>query len=124
MTFGEKIRKLRKEKKLSQAELAKVIGMNANHLSRLERGVGLPSAEILKGLAVALEVSVDYLLSDEDTQGPVAEVKIRNKALAERVKLIEELDSEDQNAVFRVIDSMLTKKKMRRFLESELAAAG
>jgi len=40
------------------------------------------------------------------------------------VKLIEELDEDDREAVFRVIDSMLTKKKMRRFLESELASAG
>jgi transcriptional regulator with XRE-family HTH domain len=124
MTFGEKIRKLRREKKLSQAELADKVSMNSNHLSRLERGVGLPSTEILKRLAQTLEVSIDYLLSEDDTDAPAAEVRIENKALAERVKLIEELDSEDQEAVFRVIDSMLTKKKMRRFLESELAATG
>jgi transcriptional regulator with XRE-family HTH domain len=123
MRFGEKVRKLRKKKGLSQVELADKVGMNANHLSRLERGVGLPSTEILKRLGQTLEATVDYLLSDDDTEAPAAEVHIENKALAERIKLIEELDSEDQEAVFRVIDSMLTKKKMRRFLESELAVS-
>jgi len=124
MTFGAKIRKLRKEKGLSQTELAEQVGMNSNHLSRLERGAGLPSTEILKRLAQTLETSVDYLLSEEATEPPTAEVRIESKALAERVRLIEGLDSEDQEAVFRVIDSMLTKKKMRQFLESELAVQG
>jgi len=124
MTFGEKIRKLRRERKLSQAKLAAQVGMNSNHLSRLERGVGLPSTEILKRLAHALEASIDYLLSEEDSDTLASEIRIENKALAERVKLIDELDGEDQDAVFRVIDSMLTKKKMRHFLESELAATG
>ncbi len=123
MTFGDKLRKLRRDKKLSQVELAERVGMNANHLSRLERGVVLPSAEILRRLAQVLEASIDYLLSEDDSDVPLAEVRVENKAVAERVRLIEELDSEDQEAVFRVIDSMLTKKKMRRFLETELASA-
>lgn len=124
MTFGATIRRLRKDKGLSQAELAAQVGMNSNHLSRLERGAGLPSTEILKRLAQSLGTSMDYLLSDDAAEPPAAEVRIENKALAERVRLIDDLDSEDQDAVFRVIDSMLTKKKMRQLLEGELAAVG
>jgi hypothetical protein len=65
-------------------------------------------------MAEVLEVSVDYLMSDEDEAVP--EIKISNKPLAERIRLIETLDSKDQQALMRIIDSMLTKKKMMEVL--------
>ena len=114
MTVGEKIRRLRKQKKLSQEALAGEAGINSNHLSRLERGLFKPSIEVLKKLAQALEVSVDSLLSEEDEDRP--EVTIKNKELSERIRMIDQLDPEDQQAVVRVIDSMLTKHRMQKLL--------
>jgi transcriptional regulator with XRE-family HTH domain len=119
--LGEKIYQARRQKKLTQVELAKLAGINSNHLSRLERGVFQPSAEVLKALADALEVSVDYLLSEGD-DGPT-EVHVADKGLVERVRLIEQLEPADRDALLRVIDSMLSKEKMKRFLETELAAS-
>jgi transcriptional regulator with XRE-family HTH domain len=118
--LSEKIRKLRKGKKLSQVELAAQAGINSNHLSRLERGIFQPSSDVLKRLAQALDVSVDHLLSDEDMEA--TEVRIENRSLTERVKLIEQLQPDDQEAVMRVIDSMLTKERMRRLLDEQAAA--
>jgi transcriptional regulator with XRE-family HTH domain len=119
MTLGEKIRKLRKQKKLSQEALANEAGINSNHLSRLERGVFQPSIEVLKKLALTLEVNVDSLLSDEDEDRP--EVSIQNKELSERIRLIDQLDPEDQQAIMRVIDSMLTKHRMQKLLSGNNA---
>ncbi len=117
VSLGEKIKRLRKGKRLSQVELAEQVEINSNHLSRLERGVFRPSAEVLRRLAGALDASVDYLLSEEDQEAP--DVRIENKPLAERVKLIEQLEAGDQEALMRVIDSMLTKQRMRRLLEEQ-----
>ena len=114
MTLGEKIRKLRKQKELSQEALATEAGINSNHLSRLERGVFQPSIEVLKKLALSLEVNVDSLLSNEDEDRP--EVTIKNKELSERIRLIDQLETEDQQAIMRVIDSMLTKRRMQKLL--------
>jgi len=60
MTLGQKIRKLRKTRGLSQVELAQEVGMNSSHLSRIERGTVQPSTELLKRLARALDASADY----------------------------------------------------------------
>lgn len=114
MELGAKIQKLRKGKKLSQGILAEKVGISANHLSRLERGVFQPSVDVVKRLAHELEVSVDSLLSGEDETSP--DVSIKNKELSERIRLIDQLEPEDQEAVMRVIDSMLTKCRMQRLL--------
>ena len=114
MELGVKIQKLRKGKKLSQRILAEKVGISANHLSRLERGIFQPSIEVGKRLAHELEVSVDGLLSGEDETSP--DVSIKNKELSERIRLIDQLEPEDQQAITRVIDSMLTKSRMQKLL--------
>ena len=122
MTVGEKIKQARKAKKLTQVELAELAGVHSNHLSRLERGVFQPSVDVLRSLASALDVSVDFLLSEEEES--ITEVHLADRAVAERLRLIDQLEPEDKAALLRVIDSMLSKEKMKRFLKSELVEAG
>ena len=116
MELGEKIKALRKRHGLSQEELAERVEINSTHLSRLETGKYQPSIDVLKRLAESLEVSTDYLLSADAEER--AEVHIRNKPLAERIRLIDSLEESDQQALIQVIDSMLTKHRMRALLET------
>jgi transcriptional regulator with XRE-family HTH domain len=66
MTFGERIRQLRKEKKLTQQELADMVGINFTYLSKIENdkieSSEFPSEETIKKLAKALAASADELL--------------------------------------------------------------
>ena len=62
MTIGEKIRLLRKEKGLTQQELAKCIKMSDGNLSKYELGRLEPSTDTIKMLADFFNVSTDYLL--------------------------------------------------------------
>lgn len=62
-------------------------------------------------------MSIDYLVSD--TAEDYKEVRIEDKSLLERVKLIDSLDKEDKTALIRVIDSMLTKKKILHLITQE-----
>lgn len=114
---------LRKKKGLSQGELAAAIDMNPSHISRLETGKYQPSVDALQRLATALDVTPDFLLNGDDANSP--EVQIQNKSLIERIRLIETLDEADQQALIQVIDSMLTKQRMKQLLQSGvLQAAG
>jgi len=61
-----KLKELRKNSKLSQAELAKLSGVSQCHLSCMERGEKQPTLPILKRLAVALKISVAELIDDDD----------------------------------------------------------
>lgn len=94
--------------------MAVKVGISSNHLSRLERGVFQPSIEVVKRLASELDVHVDVLLYEEDHTTP--SVTIQNRELTERVRMIDQLEPEDQQAIMRVIDSMLTKHRMQKLL--------
>ncbi len=113
MKLHEKIKTLRKERNLSQDDLAQKAGIHISYLSRLENGHNEPSVEVFKRLADALAVSADFLLDD---QGQL-EVHVGDRSLAERIRLIESLDEDDRLAVVRVIDAMLTKKRMAELLK-------
>ena len=60
--FGDRLRKLRKERKLTQKELASLIGVKNSVISFYEVGDRTPSLEVLVKLSKALHVSTDVLL--------------------------------------------------------------
>lgn len=60
--FSERIRQLRKEAGLTQARLAKEIGITQRKLSYLESGQSEPDLETIWRLADYFDVTVDYLL--------------------------------------------------------------
>ena len=63
--IGQRIRKYRKAKGLSQEQLAEKINISITHLSHIETGNTKLSLPVFVDLAKALEVQADDLLSDE-----------------------------------------------------------
>ena len=68
MTLGEKIKYVRQKRKMSQAELAKAINIYQKNISRYELNTTVPSAIVLKNIADVLEVSTDFLLSEDNRE--------------------------------------------------------
>ena len=60
--FASHLRKLRKEKKLSQAELGEILKLSQRTISSYENRERFPDQTTLNNLADYFEVSVDYLL--------------------------------------------------------------
>lgn len=63
--IGEIIRKKREEKGLTQAQLAKMLGVTAKAVSKWETGAGLPDVSLFEPLSTALSLSVAELFSGE-----------------------------------------------------------
>ena len=63
--FGVRLKALRKEKRLTQKQLASMIGVQHSVISFYEVGDRIPSVEIIIKLAAVLHVSSDYLLGIE-----------------------------------------------------------
>ena len=59
--LGKRIVYLRKQKGLSQEDLALEAGINKNYLSDLERGRRNPSLLIIEKIAIALEIDLETL---------------------------------------------------------------
>jgi transcriptional regulator with XRE-family HTH domain len=64
MTTGTKIRYLREKKRLSQEELAHLVGVSQVTIGNWEQGKSIRH-EHIKKLAEALEIQMDYLLQEE-----------------------------------------------------------
>lgn len=66
MTFGQRLRELRKAKNLSQRALADMVGINFTYLSKIENEkldfAQFPSEDLIRKLAVALDADEDELL--------------------------------------------------------------
>ena len=67
MTFGEKLQKLRKESGLSQEELADQLNVSRQAVSKWERDNGYPETEKIVRMSKMFQVTIDYLLGEEDT---------------------------------------------------------
>lgn len=65
VNFGEKVKKLRHEKDLTQQQLAELLGVAVSAISSYESGNRYPSYEVLISLARIFHVSTDYLLGLE-----------------------------------------------------------
>ena len=66
MEFHEKLQELRKQKSLTQEELAEALYVSRTAISKWESGRGYPNIDSLKAIAKFFSVTVDELLSGEE----------------------------------------------------------
>jgi transcriptional regulator with XRE-family HTH domain len=116
MKFNEKIKVLRKSANMNQQELADKIHIHVTHLSKMENGHLLPSIDIVQRLMKVFAVSADSLLNDSES----GLVDIQNNELNQQILLINQLDEDEKNALIKIINSMLTKKRMKDLLDGKV----
>lgn len=97
--LGARIKELRKARKLSQEELAELIGVEPQHLSRIEGGRGFPSLDRLEKLAVALKVGLADFFD-------FAHLEDADERLDEINGLVKGLNEEQQRFVHRLLKAM------------------
>lgn len=102
MTFGQKIRALRKAKHLGQRSLAERVGVSFTYVSKIENGRlefgDVPSEELIVKLAQALDADPDELL----LLGQKVPEKVRRRVL-ERPDAFLKLAALDDDALDRVV---------------------
>jgi transcriptional regulator with XRE-family HTH domain len=111
MDFGERLKELRNNKKMSQSELAELAGLHYTQIGRYEKNKSLPSSDILKKLADVFSVSIDFLI--EGTTEENAKSYIHDRDLLKQFKEIEELDQKDKEVIKIFLDAFLTKKHIQ-----------
>lgn len=68
MTLGEKLSNLRREKNYTQEQLAEILGVSRQSISKWESDIAYPETDKLIALGKLLECSMDYLLKEEVTE--------------------------------------------------------
>jgi len=118
MEIGNNIKELRKSKGVTQQQIADLINMHRSNYSKVENGQREISISALNKIAKYFNVSIDDIINNNEVP---EEINVENKPLLEKVKLIEELEEDEQNMVFKFIDSLLTKKKFKDFFNKNIA---
>lgn len=80
MTFGEIIRKLRRDADLTQERLAEILSISPQAVSRWETDMAMPDVSLLPALANLFDVTTDYLLGVDLTKKKENIRKIRERA--------------------------------------------
>ncbi len=120
MSIGKNIKQLREQKGLLQKEVAAKLGVGYTNYNKIETGIREPSVKELQKLSKLYRLTVDQIINlDSDVP---KEVNIKNEPAVEQLHLLEQLDEEDKTTVFKIIDTMLTKKKFKDFFQKNVAA--
>lgn len=100
MKLGEKIKLLRKGKKISQEELANMLKINRNYLSRIETGKSEPTSSVLKNIAKIFNIDLNSPL---DINNNDIENTDKIKYIVENCKY---LNDSDLDFIVRIISIM------------------
>lgn len=100
MKLGEKIKLLRKGKKISQEELANMLKINRNYLSRIETGKSEQTSSVLKNIAKIFNIDLNSLL---DINNNDIENTDKIKYIVENCKY---LNDSDLDFIVRIISIM------------------
>jgi transcriptional regulator with XRE-family HTH domain len=104
--FGKRLTEVRKDKKLSQDELAKKLDMQGAVIGRYERDEVKPSIEVAAKIVQALGVSLDYLVGNTDM--------LLEADVIKRIQDIQNLPGKDRDHLYYVVDNILQNVKAKK----------
>lgn len=108
VNFGKRLTEVRKDKKMSQDEVGKLVGVHGAVIGRYERDEVKPSIEMATQLAEALEVSLDYLVGSTDV--------LLEKSIVNRVLDIQKLKEDEKLHVFALLDAFIKQTKFQSIM--------
>ncbi len=106
--LSTKLKQARKQKGVTQGQLAKKIGADIQRISKYERGVLIPTTEIMVKLSVALDVSLDYLLKNGKNQ---VTGKIRDAELIDQFTQVDALPDKDRDILKALLEAFIKKHR-------------
>jgi transcriptional regulator with XRE-family HTH domain len=99
--LGGNIRRLRRKKGLSQAQLGEELGLTQKVVSAYERNYRIPPASIIPMVAETLGATPDELYGAQS--GPEARRELSKKTLWQIVELVEPMGHADQQEILRMV---------------------
>lgn len=98
-TIGKFIQTKRKEKNLTQKELAKKLGVTDKAVSKWERGLGCPDVSILEVLAQELDTSILEILKGRTIENEIIKVTEANDYVKETINFTKKKTKEIINKI-------------------------
>lgn len=109
-TFHRRLEHLRKERALTQAELARRLGVQRTIVASYEHGQSLPPLPMLERLSKVLEISLDHLVFG-DLEPSRA---IKDREMLQLFVQAEELDFAEKAVLKQVIEGLIARRHVKK----------
>ena len=119
MSLGDNIKKIREQKGLLKKQLAAEVNIPYTSYNKVENNTRDIAIDELERFAGFFGMTIDQVVHF-DVQ-PV-NITIQDRSNFEQINMINQLDEDDRTVVFKIIDTMLTKKKFKDFFNNNVAA--
>ncbi len=112
MLFSKQLVGLRKKRGFTQQILADKVGMHVTQIKRYEAGTAQPTLEVFRNIVLALNVSADIMLFNENDRGPTEDLKLHFEAVSK-------LDDKEKAVIKELIEGMLLKHDAKRWTKTK-----
>ncbi len=109
MSISQRLIALRRERDLTQQEMADLVGLHVNQIRRYESEHAQPSLEALKKIAVGLSVSIDTLVFENNERGPDEDLRLQFEAVSR-------MPAEEKKIVKALLEGMIVKYQTKQMV--------
>lgn len=121
MKIGDNLKKLRENKGLTQQEMADLMHTHRTGYSKMENNQQDIPVDKLVFVAKHFGIAVDDIIFFNEKNNVPNEVSIEDTAVLEQLKLINELDAEEKNILLKLIETFVSKKRFKEYLQKNIA---
>ncbi|MBW8524659.1 helix-turn-helix domain-containing protein [Chryseobacterium chendengshani] len=122
MKIGDNLKKLRESKGLTQQDMADLMHTHRTGYSKMENNQQDIPVDKLVFVAKHFGISVDDIIFFNEKNNVPNEVSMEDTAVLEQLKLINELDTEEKNILLKLIETFVSKKRFKDYLQKNIAA--
>lgn len=113
-TFGERLRRLRKARGFTQAELARALGISQPTVAYYENEDGRPGGDLVLKLSETLGASPEEILAGQAPRRRSVAETPENLRLWRKLKQVERLSPMERRQVIQLIDALVERNELRR----------
>lgn len=110
MEFPERLAAFRKARGLTQQALADLVFVTVLQIHRYESGASQPTLDVIRRLAIALGVSADMLVFDDQERGP-------SDALRYQFETVSRMPEQEQEIARALLDALIIKNQVSGAIE-------
>lgn len=121
MKLGDNLKKLRESKGYTQQEMADLIHTHRTGYSKMENNQQDIPVDGLVYIAKNFGITVDDIIYFEEKNQAPKEISVEDKATLEQLNLINELGSEEKSILLKLIETFVSKKRFKDYLEKNIA---
>jgi transcriptional regulator with XRE-family HTH domain len=122
MKIGENLKKLREAKGMTQQEMADLIHTHRTGYSKMENNQQDIPVDCLILIAKHFAITVDDIIYYGQKNELPQEVSMQDTATLEQLKMINELDTEEKSILLKLIETFVSKKRFKDFVQQNIAA--